>query len=174
MGAFCGHHKASNQKLQHSERKVTNRFMEIPSTTKFDLNYKEALKFLWEHPTAKILLEQGICPYIELPEQTSKIENTIWLASFSRLLALDLLLEQTEIDPKGNGRKVRKYWTLDRSAALAIVGRKKGRPEAQLAAGRAIRYMKELLTACEGGQELTQGQIDRGLELIEKWEKEPK
>ena len=148
--------------------------MEIPSTTKFDMNYKEALRFLWDHPEGKVLLEQGICPYVELPEQTEFIENTIWPASFARLHTLDLLLEQTEIDPKGNGRKIRKYWSLDRAAALAIVGRKKGRPEAQLAAGRAIRYMKELLTACEEGQELTQVQIDRGLKLIEEWEKEPK
>lgn len=148
--------------------------MEIPSTTKFDLNYKEALKFLWDNPTGKVLLEQGICPYVELPEQTEFIENTIWPASFARLHTLDLLLEQTEIDPKGNGRKIRKYWTLDRAAALAIVGRKKGRPEAQLAAGVALRYLKEFLTALETGFAPTQGQILRGLELIEKWEKEPK
>lgn len=148
--------------------------MEIPSTTKFDLNYKEALKFLWEHPTAKVLLEQGICPYIELPEQIEFIENTIWPFSFSRLLNLELLIDSFEVDPKGNGKKMRKIWTLDRTAALAIVGRKRGRPEAQLAAGRAIRYMKELLTAWQGISEEKDRQIDRGLKLIEEWEKEPK
>lgn len=138
------------------------------------MNYKEALKFLWDHPTGKVLLEQGICPYVELPEQTECIENTIWPLSFSRLLALGLLIDSFEVDPKGNGKKQRKIWTLDRAAALAIVGRKKGRPEAQLAAGRAIRYMKEVLTACGEGQELTDVQIGRGLNLIAEWEKEPK
>jgi hypothetical protein len=148
--------------------------MEIPSTTKFDLNYKEALKFLWDNPSAKVLLEQGICPYIELPEQTESIQNTIWPLSFSRLLALGLLVDSFEVDPKGNGKKQRKIWTLDRAEALAIVGRKKGRPEAQLKAGKALRYLKELLTAQEEGQELQPGQIQRGLELIAEWEKEPK
>jgi alcohol dehydrogenase YqhD (iron-dependent ADH family) len=148
--------------------------MEIPSTTKFDMNYKEALQFLWDHPEGKLLLEQGICPYIELPHQTEFIENTIWPASFARLHTLNLLVEQTEIDPKGNGRKIRKIWTLDRAEALAIVGRKKGRPEAQLKAGKALRYLKEVLNAGEAGEALTQGQIERGLELIAEWEKEPK
>lgn len=148
--------------------------MEIPSTTKFDMNYKEALQFLWDNPSGKVLLEQGICPYVELPEQTEKIENTIWPLSFSRLLALGLLVDSFEVDPKGNGKKQRKIWTLDRAEAIAIVGRKKGRPEAQLKAGKALRYLKELLTAQEEGQELQPGQIQRGLELIAEWEKEPK
>jgi hypothetical protein len=148
--------------------------MEIPSTTKFDMNYKEALQFLWDHPSGKVLLEQGICPYVELPEQTEVIQNTIWPLSFSRLLALGLLVDSFEVDPKGNGKKQRKIWTLDRAEALSIVGRKKGRPEAQLKAGKALRYLKELLTAQEEGQGLQPGQIQRGLELIAEWEKEPK
>ncbi len=148
--------------------------MEIPSTTRFDLNYKEALQFLWENPSAKILLEQGICPYIELPHQIETIENTIWPISFSRLLTLGLLVESFEVDPKGNGKKQRKIWTLDRGEAQAILGRKRGRPEAQLKAGKALRYLKEFLTFLEAGNSPIDRQIERGLELIAEWEKEPK
>jgi hypothetical protein len=116
--------------------------MEIPSTTRYDFSYKDALRFLWHNPNAKVLVAEGICPYIELPGQTETIRNTIWPVSFGRLLSLDLLQEHWETDPTGNGRKQRKVWLLNRQRAKPIVFKKRGRPETIIKIG-------ELLIRCQ-------------------------
>ncbi len=147
--------------------------MEIPSTTRFDMVYKTALKFLYNTPSAKVLLEQGICPYVELPEQTEKIENTIWPVSFGRLLSLELLIPQEEIDPKGNGKQVRKFWKLDRAKAALLIKRAKGRPEKVLSAGTVLdiadQLLRELMPLHKGD---LGARIESLMKLIEKWKNE--
>lgn len=143
--------------------------MEIPSTTNFDFRYKEAIKFLWENPTAIVVLEQGICPHIELPHQTEFIENTIWPVGFFRLINLGLLVEHEGIDPNGNGRKKRNYWTLDRTKAQPLVTRKRGRPETVLGAGKVLEYLDALLTQYETGQGITEEQVNKGRKMIADW-----
>lgn len=136
--------------------KESKTLMEIPSTTNFDFSYKEAIKFWLANPSAKLYLEQGICPYLAVPLPPDApppspdylpgyLIKTIWPVSFGRLHQLELLIEDEEDIPGTNGKR-QKCWRLDRVRA-AILEKARGRPAKDLAALVALRHA---LAAIEG------------------------
>lgn len=156
--------------------------MQIPCMNNFDLRYKEALQYMWDRPEAKLLLEQGIYPHIESPIPTEDPTSprlfttlSVWPNSYGRLHSLNLLIEKEEIDPDGNGRKVRTYWQLDRVKALPLIKRRKGRPETILSASglmnRCKAHLEMILPKAESEKE--RQQMQETIRLIEDWHNLP-
>lgn len=146
----------------------------------FDFDYKKAIHYLYEHPEAKVFVQDGIYPYIARPLAPGEppprfdlipgfIIKSIWPISFARMISLDILTECEEIDPDGNGKKLHYFYRLNRIAAKGLLKKKIGRPKQAVEAEETIALMMDTLQEIEAGR-MNMEQVRLAIRKGKEWE----